>query len=161
MSADNGIYILKTDGPEWRVAHCQAIDSVFYKNPEGNNYVLLDYFEKSPVFSRQLLAEKFAGLLYEELMHDDIPICEYGIVSMQINRPFPEPKSNTIVLEKIWGGGGDDDFKIHGTDDYITINRYSMGLQGLEKEKADILVERGIITQKECEDLIRLWENND
>lgn len=30
MSADNGIYILETIGPEYRVAHLQAIDNLEY-----------------------------------------------------------------------------------------------------------------------------------
>lgn len=30
ISADNGIYILKTKGPEWRVAHLQAIDNIYW-----------------------------------------------------------------------------------------------------------------------------------
>lgn len=30
MSSDNGIYVLKTKGPEWRVSHLQAIDNIYY-----------------------------------------------------------------------------------------------------------------------------------
>ena len=30
MSADNGIYILETSGPEFRVVECSAIDNITY-----------------------------------------------------------------------------------------------------------------------------------
>jgi len=96
MSADNGIYILKTKGPiltEWRVAHCQGIDDIFYENTSGDDEVLLDYFGQSPIFTNHKDACKYAFKLYNEIMDDDFPICEHGIVEILINRPFPEPNN--------------------------------------------------------------------
>ncbi len=161
MSADNGIYVLKTDGPEWRVAECQAIDNVFYENPDGNDDVLLSYFGNSPVFTKSLNAGKFAILLYDELMCDDIPICEHGIIHMKLHRPFPKPNNDNLVLiEQPYDE--DDPIIVHSNGiDCMIIDRRSMELQGLEKEKVEILIERGIITPKEGEDLIRLWEMED
>jgi hypothetical protein len=57
MSADNGIYILETFGPEYRVKECQAIDSIYGKYDdetfqwEGDNELIKEYFVEAPVFS--------------------------------------------------------------------------------------------------------------
>ena len=55
MSADNGIYILKTpkdnnEGFEYRVIHSQAIENIYWDDVNGYDYddpnpvILLDYF---------------------------------------------------------------------------------------------------------------------
>ena len=55
LSQDNGIYILETQGPEFRVAYAQAIDNIFGKfNDEtlhwdGNVEMMRQYFGKSQV----------------------------------------------------------------------------------------------------------------
>ena len=37
MSADNGVYLLQTEGPEYRVVYAQAIDNIYGKfNDETN-----------------------------------------------------------------------------------------------------------------------------
>jgi len=57
MSADNGIYVLQTYGPEYRVAYAQAIDNIFGKfNDEtlhwdGNKEMMLEYFKESKVYT--------------------------------------------------------------------------------------------------------------
>lgn len=56
MSADNGVYVLETAGPEFRVAYAQAIDSVFGKfNSEtlhwdGNLKMMQRIFGESEVY---------------------------------------------------------------------------------------------------------------
>lgn len=57
MSADNGIYVLQTYGPEFRVAYAQAVDNIFGKfNDEtlhwdGNVEMMKRYFGNSKVYS--------------------------------------------------------------------------------------------------------------
>jgi hypothetical protein len=56
MSADNGIYVLETSGPEFRVAYSQAIDNIYGKfNDETSRWAgdmdrMMDVFGQSPVF---------------------------------------------------------------------------------------------------------------
>lgn len=59
MSADNGIYVFLTEterGPEYRVAHAQAIDNIYGEwDPvgakyKGNTEAILDVFNESEVF---------------------------------------------------------------------------------------------------------------
>lgn len=80
MSADNGIYILQTYGPEYRVAYCQAVDNIYgtycvenfsyLPNPEG----IVEYFGKAKVFTDLEEAWDFALAL-----EDDIDYTEYGV----------------------------------------------------------------------------------
>lgn len=57
MSSDNGIYILHTKGPEYRVAYHQNINAIYGKfNDEtfhwnGDNDIILEYFAEAQVFS--------------------------------------------------------------------------------------------------------------
>lgn len=57
MSSDNGTYILQTYGPEFRIAHTQAIDNVYGSwNPKENVWTgdpsfILDTFGESKVFT--------------------------------------------------------------------------------------------------------------
>lgn len=56
MSADNGIYILETSGPEFRVTYAQAIDNIYGKFNDdthhwnGNMNMIVDYFRESEIF---------------------------------------------------------------------------------------------------------------
>jgi len=95
MSADNGIYILKTtdrwkrreDSPCWdrvdggvtayRVAHAQAIDNFSYYEKHDRMYLgayMLDIWGKSKVFYNLQDA-----LMEANRMANDIDILEYGI----------------------------------------------------------------------------------
>lgn len=83
MSADNGIYILVTKGPEYRVSHAQAIDNIHYNedsdhDPEFfNSDIVYDYFGECQVFTNEDDALKEATRLEE-----DIGWTEYGICSL-------------------------------------------------------------------------------
>lgn len=94
MSADNGVYILRTkDG--YRVAHAQAIENIDYgcKEGEWNEEDVKMIFGRSKVHSEQKEALDEAVKIYNEIISDDFcPICEYGIVSIFKfkNKSFPK-----------------------------------------------------------------------
>jgi hypothetical protein len=80
MSSDNGIFVLETMGPEFRVAHCQGIDNIYGKfnddthHWDGDSEMILEYFAEAPVFQDVETALDFASEMsynYEYL--------EYGI----------------------------------------------------------------------------------
>jgi hypothetical protein len=56
MSADNGIYVLQTYGPEYRVAYTQAIDNIYGKfndetlHWEGDKESMRQVFKESIVY---------------------------------------------------------------------------------------------------------------
>lgn len=80
MSADNGIYILQTAGPEFRVAYQQNIDDIYGNFSDdsfqwqGDPEVMLWYFADAPMFSDLEKALDFA----QELSHN-YEYLEYGI----------------------------------------------------------------------------------
>ena len=80
MSADNGVYILKTtDSGEivYRVAHAQAIENFdWYKERDPENFpgYLKDIWGKSPVFTSEEEAK-----LHAVQVHRDCGYTEYGI----------------------------------------------------------------------------------
>lgn len=67
MSADNGIYILVTKGPEYRVAYGQNIDAVYGEFSDdsyqwqGDPEAMWDYFHDAMKFSELETALDFAG----------------------------------------------------------------------------------------------------
>ena len=67
MSADDGVYILETQGPEYRIAHMQAVDNLFEEyNPATENWkpnkdVIVDAFKDSKVFTNLEEAWDAAG----------------------------------------------------------------------------------------------------
>lgn len=80
MSADNGIYVLQTKGPEYRVAHQQNIDDLYGNFSEdsyqwqGDPEIMYLYFKDAPVFSTLEDALDFADKLSY-----DYEYLEYGI----------------------------------------------------------------------------------
>lgn len=88
MSADNGIYILKTNGGKFRVAEACAIDNLdWYKknDPYNLGVYLRDVFGDSPVFSEEKVAVDFA---FEMSKHG---WTEYGICHINLDDyRFPE-----------------------------------------------------------------------
>ena len=80
MSADNGIYILKSYGSEYRVKHCQGIDNIYGKFDdetfrwEGDEEMILEYFADAPVYSTlEEALDKASEMEY------DYDYLEYGI----------------------------------------------------------------------------------
>lgn len=90
MSADNGVYILKTKARfpeidsdyEYRVTHAQAIENIHWDQEKGDYRedgrftpeIAFDYFGRCQVFRTSLEATQFAHALA-----DDIDILEYGV----------------------------------------------------------------------------------
>ena len=95
MSADNGIYILRTParpiksgnmytnqkGDEYRVA--ESTDSVI-EGYEFSDLLVASIFGDSEVFTVFSNAMEYARSLLE-----DLSICEYGIITISRNSPFP------------------------------------------------------------------------
>jgi hypothetical protein len=77
---DNGVYVLQTFGPEFRVVYCQGIDKIFGKfNDEtlkwdGNPSVMKACFKDSEVFlDLNLALDKAQELSYDyEYLEDGI-----------------------------------------------------------------------------------------
>jgi len=101
MSADNGIYILKSpkcdgDGFEYRVTHAQAIENIEWNVPPGefNDEMLQDYFGKCEILTEEE-ARKEAFAMEEDILSDGFcPILEYGISTIEMHRPFPVKKDD-------------------------------------------------------------------
>ena len=72
MSADNGIYILQTAGPEFRVAYHHNIDEIYGNFSDesfqwqGDPQSMVEYFQDAPMFSNLEDALDMA----EELVYD-------------------------------------------------------------------------------------------
>jgi hypothetical protein len=81
MSADNGVYVLQTYGPEYRVAYAQAIDNIFGKfNDEtlhwdGDDAMIATYFKESEVFGTLDEALDKAEFLAEEYEYLEDGVC--------------------------------------------------------------------------------------
>jgi hypothetical protein len=80
MSINNGVYVLQTSGPEFRVVYCHAIDNIYGKfntetsRWEGDMDRMIDYFGASEVFLDIGLALDKA-----EDMSYDYPYLEDGV----------------------------------------------------------------------------------
>lgn len=82
MSADNGVYILETAGPEFRVSDFGAIDNITWdqrKRDFTNDPVILmenarKYYNGCEVFTTREAALQEAVSILNQL-----PVCEYGI----------------------------------------------------------------------------------
>ena len=91
MSADNGIYILQTDGPEFRVQHCMAIENINWNDDAGDYTEDQDVwiknarviFKNAPVFTDEDKAAAFAVKCSKEYS-----ILEYGVQPIKIDRKF-------------------------------------------------------------------------
>lgn len=97
MSADNGIYILRTlfggksDGVsyEYRVAYTCAIENCNPKSPVGIQS-LIQTFGPSEVHLSKSSALVEAGIIEDEIMAGPYPVLEYGISSINLDMPFPK-----------------------------------------------------------------------
>jgi hypothetical protein len=80
MSADNGVYVLQTYGPEFRVAYAGAIDNIYGPfndttlHWDGDMDRMIDVFGSSKVFNN--LEE---ALDEAERMSYDYEYLEYGV----------------------------------------------------------------------------------
>lgn len=97
MSADNGVYILETISPkdsskkEWRVAHLQAVEDINWddnaKISTSNQDIMIknarEMWARSPIFET-----KASALIAADTIESKLPICEYGICTIRIERVF-------------------------------------------------------------------------
>ena len=85
MSADNGIYLLFTESekrdPQYRVAHCQGIDSIYGEfdketcSYKGDPEMIKEYFSKAKVFLHMNEALDYAEELEEKIGYLEDGIC--------------------------------------------------------------------------------------
>ncbi len=98
MSADNGIYILRSkthEGQfEYRIAHCQAIDNIDWPKHEAE--MRIDYFGKSEIILDEKAAWKMAEELHDKYI-EEYGFVEYGYSMVEDDIPFPtiEDTDNT------------------------------------------------------------------
>lgn len=78
MSSDNGIYILRTKGPEYRVAYHQNIDEIYGNFSDeslewqGDSEMMLEYFKDAPVFTDMESAlDKAEEMVYDYAYLED------------------------------------------------------------------------------------------
>lgn len=106
MSADNGIYILKSPGSngatEFRVAYAMAIDNITYGVPSGafNDKELQAYFGKCEVIFDKAKALEHANSLASDLEKEGC-ILEYGISFITMNRPFPRDHVAELIAASL------------------------------------------------------------
>lgn len=80
MSSDNGIYILQTKGPEFRIVHAAAIDNIYKFNEETGHWdcdpeMILSYFGESQVYTNLEEAWDKANLMAEDYAYLEDGVC--------------------------------------------------------------------------------------
>ena len=94
MSADNGIYILKTKD-QYRVIHAQAIDNLSWSHIKRNSQRemistrIVEYYGNSRYTRDVEIAQKVAFAMSKRY-----PVLEYGISILRINKTW-----NQIIKE--------------------------------------------------------------
>lgn len=95
MSADNGIYILQTKGPEWRVAYASAVENVYWddekKEETDDTKVHIKnariMWGDSEVYTDEEAAVRRAWEIYREEI-SGYGIIEYGVSKICIDEIF-------------------------------------------------------------------------
>jgi hypothetical protein len=81
MYGTDGIYVLKTAGPEYRAAYCKNIDSIYGTVSDdtgkwnGNPNAMFEFFCDAPVFSREGDAFGYGARLMDKYDFLDDGIC--------------------------------------------------------------------------------------
>lgn len=145
MSADNGIYILKSEGPEFRVVHAQAIENINWNEQTKSccdpHYFNMEevrrYFGKCKVFSNQVDADVEAVKLADEILGDTMcPILEYGISMIYLPCKFP----GTTTLYEILRGRTIENVYDGRTDGSVLIRL---------NDRTEIVIKEGVIILEE------------
>lgn len=92
MSADNGVYILKTKDRQIRVAHSYAINGLFDYDGNYISEKINRHFGSSKYTKNMDKAVKIAQNIRKKL-----PICEYGIQVL----PYCDKTWEQIVKESV------------------------------------------------------------
>ena len=86
MSADNGIYILKTKDKQVRVIHTKAIENIFDLYGRYIPKQVKKYFDDVPYTKDMNVANNIAQKMFK-----DIDYCEYGIrILPEYNKTWKE-----------------------------------------------------------------------
>lgn len=91
MSADNGVYILETEGPEYRVNHLMAVDNISWDAKIGGHTDDQEIWIKN---AREMwrgcetYTDRTVALKEADRILQDLPICEYGINFIKVERRF-------------------------------------------------------------------------
>ena len=95
MSADNGIYILETEGPEYRVSELMAVENYLWDDINAEQSADPDVWIRNAremwighVYRTKAEALESAAAIEEVIAADDFPILEYGISIISIPRRF-------------------------------------------------------------------------
>lgn len=95
MSADNGIYILKspnfeTGYTEYRVTYASAIENIYYRSNYGdfNSEALQEYFGNCNVLDSEIAAFAKAKEINGDLEKEGL-YTEYGIQTIKMTNEFP------------------------------------------------------------------------
>lgn len=94
MSADNGVYILETTGPEYRVACLQAIENIDW-DPET---CASDADEDTRIANARKMfsgarafTDRSDAITYAFALADEYPFLEYGVSDIKVDRPWSGP----------------------------------------------------------------------
>jgi len=105
MSADNGIYILKTTDGQHRVIHTQAIDNIFYNTNENGESInclyAYQYFCNSKITRECNKALSIANKMYNDIIKHSI--IEYGIRPIEVDYTWKDicKKAKEIATKKL------------------------------------------------------------
>lgn len=91
MSADNGVYILKTDGPEFRVAYHMSVENYMWddeKNEESDNPDVWIANARNMWKNSLVFKSKDDVLLFASRIAIGYTVLEYGISIIDIPRKF-------------------------------------------------------------------------
>ena len=96
MSADNGIYILETQGPEFRVKEMAAVDNIYWddsqqkmvRDPDVMIANAREMWDGCEVYTDKTSALVEADRIFFEIMASNFPVLEYGISTIVVDRKF-------------------------------------------------------------------------
>ena len=89
MGADNGIYILQTNGPEFRVSELQAIENVYWDDEKESDDPDVWIKNAREMWAYASVFTDEGEALKEAMRHlESMCICEYGISKIKIPRRF-------------------------------------------------------------------------
>lgn len=88
MSADNGIYILKTKDNQYRVAHLQAIDNVCLSAIDGKHKELIPTRVVEMWGNCKFTRDENKALSMAHKWASKLPICEYGVSVISYNKAW-------------------------------------------------------------------------
>ena len=91
MSADNGVYILETEGPEYRVAEMMAVDNVSWDcdlSCETNDFDILIKNAREMWSDALVFTDRNEAIIAAHKLHDEVGYTEYGVSFIGIPKPF-------------------------------------------------------------------------